>query len=360
MRRWALCALLAAGCGAGDTPVGSDAATTPDAAIPAPDLAAPDLAPPVTGPTLLSQTGLYSDFASRTLTSGLFTYVPRYPLWSDGSEKNRYLLLPPGTTIDTSDMDNWRFPVGTKMWKEFLVNGQRIETRFLHKEYDQPNGWWEIAYVWRADGSDAAAAPMGVEDPLGVVHRVPSQMDCDACHGNVSDVLIGVSAIQLSSANGNGPLTQLAQMGLLSNPPASEFQIPASGVTLEALGYLHGNCGHCHNDQWFLASQVRLRTQLAVNTVSAEESPVYRTGIDKLAVHNLPGVGKVIVVPGDPDHSQLLARMGHRDDGWEMPSRCTKLVDQAGMATVRDWIYSLASPDGGADAAPQIDAATSD
>ena len=40
---------------------------------------------------------------------------PRYPLWSDGAEKQRYLSLPPGTQIDTSNMDDWKFPVGTRV-----------------------------------------------------------------------------------------------------------------------------------------------------------------------------------------------------------------------------------------------------
>ena len=50
----------------------------------------------------LSQTGLYRDFASRTVDASIFQYTPRYPLWSDGAEKQRYLSIPAGTTIDNS------------------------------------------------------------------------------------------------------------------------------------------------------------------------------------------------------------------------------------------------------------------
>ena len=50
----------------------------------------------VTGPALLSQTGLYADFAARTVAADLFTYAPRYEFWADGAEKSRWLYLPPG------------------------------------------------------------------------------------------------------------------------------------------------------------------------------------------------------------------------------------------------------------------------
>ena len=47
--------------------------------------------------------------------------------------KTRWVYLPPDTTIDTSNMDEWNFPVGTKFWKQFVVGGVIVETRMLHK-----------------------------------------------------------------------------------------------------------------------------------------------------------------------------------------------------------------------------------
>src|SRR5262245_58536489 len=93
------------------TPSGNPDASTDDAATekkvpPGGDAGDAD-AGPFVGPTHLRDTGLYSDFGSRTLAAGIITYEPRYPLWSDGLEKKRYLLLPPSTKIDTSAMDEW-------------------------------------------------------------------------------------------------------------------------------------------------------------------------------------------------------------------------------------------------------------
>lgn len=79
----------------------------------------------------LSETGLYSDIATRALSSNILSYRVRYQLWADGAEKDRYLFLPDGAQIDTSDPDGWRFPIGTKAWKSFNVGGRVIETRLL-------------------------------------------------------------------------------------------------------------------------------------------------------------------------------------------------------------------------------------
>jgi hypothetical protein len=65
--------------------------------------------PPFTGPESLGDTGLYSDYAAKTVAADLITWDVRFPLWSDGASKKRYLYLPPGTKIDTSWMDVWKF-----------------------------------------------------------------------------------------------------------------------------------------------------------------------------------------------------------------------------------------------------------
>ena len=67
--------------------------------------------------------GLYSDWATKTVASGVRQYDPGLHLWSDGASKTRWIYLPPGTKIDTTDMNEWTFPPGTKIWKEFVVGG---------------------------------------------------------------------------------------------------------------------------------------------------------------------------------------------------------------------------------------------
>src|SRR5688572_2248112 len=69
-------------------------------------------------PSLLSETGLYlSDMT--TLGPGVRPFEPGHELWSDAAEKKRWIALPEGEAIDTSDMDYWDYPIGTRLWKEF-------------------------------------------------------------------------------------------------------------------------------------------------------------------------------------------------------------------------------------------------
>src|SRR5262245_53175162 len=98
-----------------------------DAAVPldlaaAADRAMPRDLPPIScaadggTPGELACTGLYADWPSRTLAPGLRAFKPGFELWSDGASKRRWLYLPPGGRIDVSSMNEWVFPVGTKIW----------------------------------------------------------------------------------------------------------------------------------------------------------------------------------------------------------------------------------------------------
>src|SRR5262249_50775443 len=142
-------------------------------------------------------------------------------LWSDGAEKQRYLYLPPSTQIDTSNMDAWKLPVGTKAWKEFRVSGVLVETRFLWKQADA--NWIEASYIWASDMKSAVLtevdAPTLLDDGG---YEIPSQKACRKCHGGASDELLGVEAIALALPQAQGvTLTSLAAEGRLKNPPAS-------------------------------------------------------------------------------------------------------------------------------------------
>jgi hypothetical protein len=315
--------------------VDAGADVAPDRVHPPEDDDAGELPPP-TGPALLSETGLYADFPSRTLAPDLFTWVPRYEFWADGAAKSRYLYLPPGTKIDTSRIDDFVFPVGTKAFKEFRVAGRLVETRLLMKVRDagRKNSWFQVAYVWKADGSDAVATPLGVKDPS---HVVPSQADCVSCHGGVSDVLVGVSAIQLADPKGDA-LAALAAAGRLTTAPPAGIDVPGSGVVQDALGYLHGNCGHCHNDEEpKLATQSRLRLRLLVGQTTPEQTGAYTTTVGTVMKHELEGGVTDVVVKGEPARSGLFVRMGRRD-AYGMPPAGTQQVDPAGLATIEQWI----------------------
>jgi hypothetical protein len=341
---WALFAIslvCSAGCAPSSAGDDSDAAPSdagPDRHVTADD---DDAGATPTGPQRLSESGLYADFASRTLARGVLTFTPRQPLWSDGAEKKRYLLLPEGSKIDTSSMDDWKFPIGTKAWKEFSVDGKLVETRLLWKQRDGADGWWMAAYAWSADGSEAMLTTERVVDALGTNHDIPSQKDCIACHADTSDILAGVNAIQLSAADGNGMVTQLATAGRLTAPPAAEFQPPGTGATQAALMYLNGNCGNCHNGRGrTLAGQTPMRLNLRVTDSVAEQTLAYTTTIGIKAKHGMTSTVDTLIVSGQPDASEVWLRASARGNEWAMPPLGSKVVDP-GATVVRDWIGSL-------------------
>lgn len=307
-------------------------------------------------PSHLRDTGLYAAGGGEAIASDVLPFSPQYPLWSDGAEKRRWIRLPKGTRIDARDPDLWVFPVGTRLWKEFSL-GRRLETRLLERTRE---GWRFATYVWTEDGSDAVLAPAeglrtGVAIPSGGRWAIPGATDCQACHGGQPNPVLGFTALQLSSdrdpgaphartAHADVHLEDLRDHGLLRGLPASLFKPPriaaSSADERAALGYLHANCGPCHNRQGPLAG---LGLDL-LQSLSEGPASVERTRASALAVRALRPVGgaEVRVEPGRPEHSVLFRRMGARNPLDQMPPLGTEKPDREALALVERWIHSLA------------------
>jgi hypothetical protein len=306
----------------------------------------------------LSSQGLYADVARKTVVDAALEYAPLYPLWSDGAEKRRWLLLPDGATIDTSDLDHWRFPAGTRLFKEFRdeATGRRLETRLLR--VDGPGQVFMVSYVWNDDESDAFEAPAGADDVRGTDHDVPTQARCRTCHQGEPDSVLGFTAIQLSGTAAPN-LTTIAP--LLSRPPEStaSFVAPGAAVESAALGYLHANCGVCHNPAGSAARDTCLvgadgvRTRCLVLRLSVTEAgpgkdpratEAWRSTVDEPTHGNYQG-GFPRVQPGEPDRSALVVRAGQRGSGAQMPPPfASSRVDAQGVALLTAWVAGMSSP----------------
>lgn len=325
-----------------DATVPIDAATdgsTPDAAPPdAADDAGTDadVMMPSVAPMHLSETGLYAEGSLTELAEGVMAYAPRYELWSDGADKQRWLLLPEGETIDTSDMDAFVFPVGTKAWKEFSHDGVKLETRLVWKT---STGWILIAYAWNEAQDDAVAVPRGAQDVLGTDHDVPQRVACRECHDGAADTLLGVGALQLAHSDSGLTLAQLEADGRLSDTPPVGIERPNTPAW-NALGYLHANCGSsCHNPLGSGYDRADLELWLPIAELDAVTStPAYTTAVG-VDVEQTTG-GKRIE-PGNAEESVLIMRMRLRDDELAMPPIASETTDDAGIALVADWIDSL-------------------
>jgi hypothetical protein len=295
----------------------------------------------------LSETGLFSDIAALKVGAGTLAFEPTHKLWSDAAAKRRWVRLPAGTKIDTTDMDHWVFPVGTKVWKEFSRDGVLLETRLIERYGEGPEDYWFGAFVWNGDGTDAALAIDGAHDVNGGTHDVPSQKDCGLCHRGEAGRVLGLSAIQLSRARGTGEgptLADLAAMKLLSAPPESPetgFAAPGDPQTAAALGYLHANCGHCHNLHGTSWPDTQMVLRLKVTERDPATSELYGSVVDTPLQYWRGGAITLRVAPGAPDASAILARMSARGTKDQMPSLATELTDPDGLALVRAWIAAL-------------------
>lgn len=309
-------------------------------------------------PPTLAATGLYADFAARTLADGVIAFAPQYPLWTDGATKRRWIALPPGSFVDASDPDHWRFPPGTRLWKEFAFE-RPIETRYLELGAD---GEWRFAsYQWAADGTAAPLAPeCGVRGaattPDGARFDIPSRLDCAACHRGGADVVLGFGALQLSGdrdplAPHGGPLpdgaldlAELVRRGLVRGLPerlvATAPRLAAATPRERAvLGYLHGNCAACHNASGPLAGLgLDLAASLREDTAGGGARPAaLATTVGVPSRIALQGAS-LRIEPGAPEKSVLARRIASRHAAQQMPPLGTRVVDSQASPLIAEWI----------------------
>jgi hypothetical protein len=373
---WCLAVVGAGGCSDDDASAaaGTDAAaaghpsTAPDAGHDAGPTAAPCEDTPDGIPTDVFCIGLYEHRDPKRHAKSAQPYAPGVVLWSDGAEKQRYLYLPPSTTIDSSDMDVWKFPVGTKAFKEFSVDGALVETRMFWKRAEKD--WVAVTYVWSEDGKSATLSTSTRPLILESGYEIPTRKDCGRCHHGGADKLLGVEAIALALPTAEGmTLASLVADGRLSDPPAlTSIALPEdeTGKAAAALGYLHANCGMpCHSsrglgdetnlllrlraDQFWPSAAGDADAGTDTNGPPAEvaTSDAYLAGLQKppttaSVAQKFPGA--VRIHPGDHEQS-LLWLLAHRRDMYQMPPLVSHVIDEAGTKLVADWIDALPAQD---------------
>lgn len=306
-------------------------------------------------PQRLADTGLYRAGSTIEIRAGNLPFSPQYPLWSDGATKRRWLHIPPGKFIDASRPDAWEFPAGTKLWKEFS-HGRRVETRLIERLGDRT--WRFAAYVWNEAGTDATLAPQAGVPALAVGgaprgrYGIPAEPDCRACHEGAPVPVLGASALQLSPdrdalaphaeprKKGDVDLRDLVLRGLLRNLPREILQIPpriaaATQDERAALGYLHANCAHCHNDD---GSPPPVDLVLAQG--AAGKSSVVPSLLGARSRYRAAGThaAAAVIEAGRPEASLLVARMRSRSPLTQMPPLGTQETDHVALALIERWI----------------------
>jgi hypothetical protein len=119
--------------------------------------------------------------------------------------------------------------------------------------------------------------------------------------------------------------------------PANALWQPGAVDDLDrrARSYLDVNCGHCHNPRG-AADTSGLFLNMA-------ETSSRRLGLCKPPIAAGRGTGgrHSAIVPGQPDASIMIYRVGSADPGVMMPELGRTTVHDAGVALLRAWIAAL-------------------
>jgi hypothetical protein len=221
----------------------------------------------------------------------------------------------------------------------------------LHPD-DAPAPWFYATYQWNATQDDTTLVTMGVQNANGTPHDIPSRFDCQGCHERlVPTRVLGIGAIQLDYAAPANlmDLDDLIAGGKLSTavPGAASphFALPGNDVDQAALGYLHANCGHCHNPSSDVKDSTPIDLRLRVGMLATvQTTPTYTTtvGVDA-AIPYFEGTINFtkVIIAGDPTHSALIGRMNSTQGIRFMPNLGVEEIDPAGQTALVAWINPL-------------------
>src|SRR5262249_21327909 len=113
-----------------------------------------------------------------------------------------------------------------------------------------------------------------------------------------------------------------------------------SAAERAALGYLHGNCGNCHNAEGPLA----VLDMTLAQRVGAPAPGAVLSSIVNVQSQFLPAgvpVDAARIAPGHSADSVIAARMRSRNPIEQMPPLGTSTVDTEAVALVARWIESI-------------------
>ena len=292
-------------------------------------------------PASLNDYRFFADAAAQRPAAGVTPYRLQTPLWSDGAEKLRFVYVPKGAKAQAQGEGLLNLPVGSALVKTFKLEGRLIETRVLLHRAD---GWVALPYQWNREQTEArlalAGARLDLTTPQGMAisYAIPNKNQCKECHQQKDAVTpIGPKARNLSAAW----LESFYMAGKLEAVPKVTARVPLwedrakLAAAPVARGWLDSNCAHCHNP-------VGSASNSGLDLRWEQGDPV-KFGVLKRPVAAGRGSGglEFDVMPGHPDKSIMLYRMGSLEGGISMPEVGRSSLDPDGMAAVTQWIGEM-------------------
>ncbi len=306
----------------------------------------------------LEETGCFQDIETITPGPDLIPYGVRSPLWTDGADKQRWVVLPPTETLQLTH-NEIQFPRGTTLVKLFSLTGVQdnalnpshlerlpMEMRFLVKTETQ---WEAFTYRFSPDGSTAQLLDASADQEITahgttLSYHFPNKSSCETCHRNDKPVL-GFEIEQLNFEYDYGPsrenqLTALEDIqALVADPPHKTNELPSLVLPTDtkqpledrARSWMHANCSHCHRPGgWAALSQMDLRNSVPLADTGTCDVPMEFAGFSSL----------FRITPGDPEQSGLLVRVNEMFP-YRMPPIGVSITDPNGSALLRAWIEDL-------------------
>jgi uncharacterized repeat protein (TIGR03806 family) len=300
-------------------------------------------------PAQLSQTGCVNASTPTQPASGLIPYAPNAPFYSDGAVKDRWLALPNGQRITLDGGNDFDFPNGSVLMKNFSIGTQLVETRLFMRHND--GNWAGYTYEWNAGATEANRVVGGkTVQVAGQTWEFPSEAQCLQCHSAAAGRTLGLEIGQLNGDFGYptgrtaNQLTTLNSIDTLTPPltlaPAQLPVIPDpfGGAALgeRARAYLHTNCANCHRPSGPAPSDLDFRyTTALAGTEACDVAPTYGS----LGITNAR-----IIAPGSAARSVTVARV-NRVGTDAMPPLSRHMIDTAGVQLLTSWIDGLANCD---------------
>ncbi|MEM6805423.1 MAG: PQQ-dependent sugar dehydrogenase, partial [Bacteroidota bacterium] len=335
-------------------------------------------------PQFLSQTGAFADVANLVPAQGVIPYDVNTSLWSDGSEKYRWAVIPNDGThnvvaeqVDFDDRGDWDFPRGTVFIKHFELaldernpsQTKKLETRFII--LDGPGSFYGLTYKWNNAGTDAELLSNGLSETYNIIDqsggsrsqtwRYPSRSECLTCHTQASGGVLGPQTSQFNGGmvypstgiNAN-QLETWAHLGIFKYSrqfvqPINATEISryitsrsindnSASLEQRARSYLDANCSSCHRPNGGPRAEFDARIESGLDLQNLINGPV----INELGI-----AGAKLVFPGNAEKSIIYKRINQANTGDAMPPLAKNRVHTEGANLIRDWINALPASGGG-------------
>jgi putative heme-binding domain-containing protein len=313
-------------------------------------------------PRRLSETGLYASLQPLEPAPGAAPYRIQAPMWNDHATAEWLLAVPGDGAMATSGGvgniagGTWFFPSNTVLARTLSLemeagearSRRRVETQLMHWD---GQAWQPHSYRWRADGTDADLVPAGgAQDSFMVVDpaapggrretrwRFHSRAECLRCHNAWAGEVLTLNVQQLGLPGGGTEFQRLLDLGLVKRKGALRGKSlvnphdEAAPLEERVRSWVHVNCATCHRFGAGGAVAIHLDHDRAPRDWRALDVKPARGDF------GLPDARILSTV--DPFASTLLYRISTEGMG-RMPHIGSRLVDERGVAMVREWLAGL-------------------